>query len=484
MIGTKPDSPTAWIDYLEGKLHTQSARGRHYARYYDSEDKTLAFAQEKFREHFGALFTGWRDNFAPLIVDSISERLTVQGFRMGEDGEADPDALDIWQRSFLDAEANAAHIDALVYGSAYLVVWPGDDNEPLITPESAEHVVVQHTAGSRRKLDAAMKCFRDDWGVQHTTLWLPDGVYTSSRGEPGTEWSEPERTPNPFKAVPVVPLYNRRRLRPDPFSELAALTPLLDAISKVAADSIVASEFAAFPQRILTNLEPFEEGSEAAEREQAQMVRAYIDRILTFDGDVKASEFAAADLSNYVSLINMLVEHLAAQSRVPFTYFLLNNGTVPSGEGIAASEAGLVAKAKERMLHFGESWETALRLAFEIKGDKRAKAFDAETIWADPEHRSKAAQVDSLLKLKELGVPEAQLQEDYGYSPQVISRFEEMKEAELKRQAEWDKKYAPQPVGPDGKPLPANGAATATSLPKSAETERRKEKEKKELRAA
>jgi hypothetical protein len=472
---------------LEGKLAGQAATGRKYTQYYDSENKDLAYAQTKFREIFGALFEGWRDNFAPLIIDSISERLNIQGFRMEEHEEADKDALKIWQRSFLDADANAAHIDALTQGSAYLMVWPDDDGEPVITPEPADKVVVQHAAGSRRTLEAAMKKYTDDWGIDHITLFLPGGVYTSSRGETDSDWATPEETDNPLDVVPVVPLYNRRRLREDPFSELAPIIPVQNAINKVAADAIVASEMAAFPQRLITGLEPFDDSDE----ERAAMLKAYIDRILTFDGpDVKWGQFDAADLSNYVVLINMLIEHMAAQSRVPFTYFLLGKGQVPSGEGITASEAGLVAKARERMLHFGESWETALRLAFKVKSDKRAEAWSAETIWADPEHRSKAALVDSLLKLKELNVPERQLHEDYGYTPQTIERFAEMKEAELKQQAEWAKKYAPEPVlGPDGKPVPgqqAGGAAARTVTKpgaKNAEAERRKEKEKKELRS-
>ncbi|MEU9871113.1 phage portal protein [Actinomadura sp. NPDC048021] len=424
---------------MSGNLHVQAAKGRKYTEYYDSENTVLSYAQEKFREIFGDMFRGYRDNFAPLIVDSISERLTVKGFRMGGEEKADQDALNIWQKNYLDADSNAAMIDAMVQGSAYLIVWGDDDDEPVITPESANEVIVQYAPGSRRLIEAGYREFQDDWGEIHSTLWLPDGVYTSIKGS--NDWSDPERTPNPLGVVPIVPLLNRKRLKQQPFSELAAILPVQDAINKVSADAIVASEFAAFPQRIITGLEPFEDSDE----ERQAMLRAYVDRILTFDGEnVGTDQFAAADLGNYVKLIDMLVQHMASQSRVPFHYFLLNGGQAPSGESITAAEAGLVAKARERMLHFGESWEQAMRLAFRVMDDPRAEAWDAEVIWGDPEHRQRATLIDALGKEKEmLDVPKRQLWEEAGYSPQQIERFTEMKEDELKQEAEWRDKYGP-----------------------------------------
>lgn len=456
---------------MSGRLATQAANGRKYVNYYDSKDTPLQYAQKKFAEVFGDTLKSYKDNFCPLIVDSISERMVINGFRMGEDEESDKDAQEIWQRSFLDADSNAATIDTLVQGISALVVWVDDEKRPIITPESASEVVVQYKAGSRRKLEAAYREFTDDWGEVHGTLFLPNGVYTAAKGKAG--WSNPDFTENPFEEVPVVPLTNRKRLRSEPFSELASIIPISDAINKVSMDALVASEFGAFPQRVISGLEPFED----TEEERMAMMRAYIDRILTFDGDdVKWGQFDPTDLGNYVKLIDMLVQHMASQSRVPFNYFLLNGGQAPSGESIAAAEAGLVAKARERMLHFGESWETAMRLAFKAMDDPRADAYDAEVIWGDPEHRTQAALVDSLVKLKELDVPVRQLQRDYGYSAKQILRFVEMKEEELKQKAEWDEKYGPpEPVpGQPGAPgQPAAGKKPA----KDDETERRKEKE-------
>src|SRR5690606_30669914 len=113
-VTSRPETPLDWIEYLEGKLAEQSGRAQKYYTYYDSKERVLAYAQEKFKEEFGGLFYEWRDNFCSLIVDSTSERMRVRGFRMGDSPDADKDAQEIWQRNFLDADSNAAHIAAMV----------------------------------------------------------------------------------------------------------------------------------------------------------------------------------------------------------------------------------------------------------------------------------------------------------------------------------------------------------------------------------
>jgi hypothetical protein len=465
------------MHYLEGKLAVQQSRNTHYQTYYDSDERVLSFAQQKFAEEFGGLFTEWRDNFCPLVVDPISERLNIRGFRMGDKPEADKDAQEIWQKNFLDADSNAAHIDALVTGKSYLAVWGDKDDNPVISPETSSEVVVQYRPGSRREIMAGLKKYRDDWGTDHCTLWTPEGIHTSTRGMNGGEWDAPASGKNPLGVVPLVGLENRARLRrTQPYSELHPIIPLQNAITKIAADAIVASEFAAYPQRVLAGIEiPVDEnGNEIAP------IKAAVDRmILLEDSSARWGQFEAADLSNYVGLINMLVQHISTISRVPPHYFLINGGQAPSGESIQSAEAGLVAKARERQLHFGESWEAAMRLAFLVKGDARAEAWNAETIWDDPEHRSEGVRVDALVKLNQgLGVPRKQLWEDYGYTPSQIERFEELIEEEQK-QVIAEQRALAVVTGAEGGSAPAGNGTKAKSSPGNAENNARKTNEQK-----
>ena len=438
--GGPPETTEDWITYLDSKLSVQRSQALRYASYYDSKNATLAFAQQRFKEAFGDMFTGWTVNFCPLIVDSISERIRVTGFRVDDDPEPNEDAWRIWQENFMDADSNAVHIDALALGSAYVTVWVDEKTgRPTMTPESATDVYVQYEPGSRRNVSAAIKRWRDDWGTEYATLWTPDEVFTSKAQRAAAnnrlKWEEAKKENNPLGVVPVVPLMNRTRLRRDPFSELEPIIPLADAITKISADALVASEYAAFPQRYIAGIEVETEVDPDGRTRAKSPFQIAIDRLLMAeDPNTVFGQFQAADLGNYVKLIDNYVASIAAITRIPFHYFLIGrNGQPPSGDAITSAEAGLVAKAKERQLHFGESWETAMRLAFKVMDDPRAEAMGAEVIWADPEYRSQTALVDSAVKLAAgLQVPLPQLWEDVGYSPQQIERFDDLREVDRK----------------------------------------------------
>ena len=455
-VGSAPATPDQWVDWLYSKLGRRRAQYRVYGDYYDGQHQRLMFSQGRHFEQFNEAFSTWRDNFTGLIVDSVNERLYVDGFRMTDEPDADKDARDIWQRNRMDADSNAAHLDAMIQGVSYAVVWADPDGQPTIAMESAENVIVQYTPGSRHQLDAAAKFYIDDWGREWVTLWLPDAVWTYSKG--GFSWESGTPAPNPLGVVPVVPLNNRSRLLRDPVSDLHVVIPIQDAINKTVADALVASEYAAWPQRYVTGLEITEDDS----GNPIEPFKVAVDKLLQAeDPGAKFGQFEAADLGNYVVLVEMLVQHMASISRIPFHYFL-SGGAVPSGESITAAEAGLIAKTRERMLHFGEAWEEVMRLCFKVLSDPRSESWSAETIWKDPENRTEAQHMDALLKLQMIGVPRDQLLSDAGYTPQQIARFETMREDDARTAMELAQKY-PMPVqDPLVAPSsPVNGTPTA-----------------------
>ncbi|MER6912245.1 phage portal protein [Streptomyces sp. NPDC000594] len=454
-VGSPPGTPAEWMDYLKGKLSAQKVEIRRYTDYYDGRHQRMLFAQAKYENAFAGAFARWSDNFCGLIIDSVNERLAVEGFRMTDEPQADREARAIWQRSRMDAESAAGQLDAMVSGHAYVVVWADGDGEPTITVESAETTVVQLKPGSRREVEAAAKFFTDDWGREHCTLWLDNVV---CKGGPSLSGYQVEETkPNPLGRVPVVPLQNRGRLSGGPTSDLAPIIPIQNAINKVTADALIASEYAAWPQRYVTGLE-------IREDDQGQPIepfRVAVDKLLQAE-DPAASfgQFDAADLSNYVGLVDMLVQHLASISRIPF-FYLLKGGQVPSGDSITSAEAGLIAKTRERMLHFGEAWEEVMRLAFLVKKDsERAEAYQAEVMWRDPENRTEAQHMDALLKRRMLDVPRQQLWIDAGYTPQQIERFQGLLEEEAKAAMDLARKYPPPQPRQDQGALDAKVAAS------------------------
>lgn len=426
MTLTPPSTPLEWTDYLHAKLRDQNAKQRRYDEYYSGERQRLAFAQARFQSAFGDLFDRFCDNFCGLIVDSLAERMRIEGIRMTEEPGADRDAQEIWQRNSLDADAPAAHLDALIHGESYGVVWGDSDGNPVVSVESAENMACYIRPGSRRDVVVALKAFSDEWGTEHATLLTPNSAWRTTQTRAG-RWAEPVYARNPLGFCPVTLLQNRPRLNGQARSELASVIPLQDAVNKVVIDALVASEFAAWPQRYVTGLEVREDENGTP----IEPFRLAVDRLLQAeDPNTKFGQFEPAQLSNYVTLIEMLVQHLASTSRVPFHYFLLNGGQSPSGEAITSAEAGLVAKARERMVSFGEAWERIMRHCFAVLGDPRAHAYGAEVIWGDPEYRTESQHVDALTKLRTLRVPLRQLWQDAGYTPQQIERFPAMLDEE------------------------------------------------------
>lgn len=445
-------SPEWWVDHLDKRLSNRQRKLTTYAAYYDGEHPLL-FASEKFRRAFGPTLGAFADNWCALVSDAVDERLRVDGFRIGSQQEADRKIWDIWQRNQLDKDSALVHTDALTLGDSYGLVSPDpeSDKRALITVESAQQMIVARVKGDRRKRAAALKVWVEEDGYARATLYMPDFIYKLKgktkvedgasivysagvgRWEPREERGETFPIANPLNVVPVVPFVNNPTMLDDcGRSEIGAVIPVQDAVNKLVSDMIVASEFGAFRQKWGTGIEiPVDPDT----NQPIDTYRAAVERMWTTPNDQASfGTFDATDLSSFVQGIEMLVQHIASQTRTPPHYFYLR-GEFPSGESIKSAETGLVAKARRKMRWFGESWEELMALALEIEGSKaiRKVSHTMETIWSDPESRSESEHVDAIIKKKALNVPDEVLWEEAGYSPQQIER---MKKINAERQPE------------------------------------------------
>lgn len=438
-------TPLWWIDKLETVRISRLASYTRYDNYYEGVHR-IQFSTSRWRAEFGELLSEFRDNWCDLVVDAVEERLDVTGFRFAE-AQADQDAWRIWQQNQLDSESQLATTEALINGRCPIIVWRNEAlDRPSITVEDPQQVVVAYNPADRTRR-AALKRWCDDDGAERATLYLPDEILrfrqrrrgeTRPMSEASGQWIPVDvdaTVANPLGVVPVVELRNRPRVRQsrDCKSEIANVIPVQDAINKTIRDALVASEFQGFRQRWATGIDIPEDPDTG---QPVEPFKSVIDRMFIQESsDAKFGEFGQVDMSGFTTLVEMLVQHVASQTRTPPHYFYLR-GQFPSGESIKSAETGLVAKARRRMRHFGEAWEEIMRLAFAAVGDTaKASTADAETIWRDPESRSESEHVDAVLKRKALGVPVEQLWADAGYSPQQIVRMREMVEAEAVAQS-------------------------------------------------
>lgn len=444
------------------RLHTELVRRRptiaKAADYYDGAHN-LAFASQKFREAFGGLFGEFADNWCAVVADAVEERLKLQGFRVSPTAPAlDKDAKRLWETNELDLQASTAHLDGLVCGAFFVTVWPDGKGSAEITTESAELSIVAAHPKMPRRRTAGLRTYVDDDGFEHAELFTPDRVYLmrskAKRTGHGidplrTQWVIDDRHDsfgdldtsgsmvNPFGTVPMVEFRNRPRLTPSrragwaAHSEISRIMPLQDAANKLLSDMLIASEFAAFPQRHLTGYTPEDVVDEAGKPTGAVKdpnFKSGPGRLWWLEEEnAKFGQFEAADLSNAVKSISLVVAHIAAISATPPHY--LNPGADRlSGESIKSAESGLVAKVRRRMVTWGAGWEEVMRLAGAvISNAELANATSMETVWGDPETRTESEHVDAVAKKKDLDVPAPQLWEELGYSPEQVQRFPAMR---------------------------------------------------------
>lgn len=491
----EPGSAGWWLLRLLRKLEGRAPELRVWNDYYEGR-QPLAFASAKFLEAFGDRFPAFTSNFCGLVVEGTADRLEVQGFRFS-DPAGDADAWDIWQENDLDATSQLAHVEALIKGTSYALVEPNGTGIPIITVEDALDAVVELDPKNRRLRLAGLKRWTDEQDRLVCVVYLPDGIFkfrtVAAWAEPYPRWwwqagrtdlepgewtdsnlwrraqFEPYQPagdtewplPNPMGVVPLVALPNRPRLRTWGQSEVAPIRSNQDAVNKYRCDALIASEFAAYPQRYLLNYEPDVDPDTG--RAKAPF-RAAIDRLWTvpppdpeIDGapEPKFGQFQAASLEPYERMIGLEVGHIASISRLPLHELFAGPTSVPpSGEQTKSSESGLEHKVGRARLYLGDGWEEVLRCAFLARNDPRGRLRSAETIWKDSATRNEAVRTDSIVKLHSQGIIDDELAwEMAGLTPEQVRRLLERRKAEAADEA------TANPV-PDGG-SPATGALTA-----------------------
>lgn len=449
-----PDTDLEWVDWLSRRHDAEKPELEMLDRYYEGTQPLTYMHPEILREvadRIRPVVIAWPQ----LVVDSVEERLDVEGFRLPDEDAADDDLWRVWQANDLDETSQQGHIDALVMRRAYACVGTNeaDADTPLVTVESPLEVYADIDPRTRRVRAALRRVAEEDSTVrvneQYATLYLPDRtVWYRWRGS----WVEEGRDEHGLGAVPVVPLVNRPRLRAARYSattqtlrtqygrsELDAVLPLSDAANKMATDMMVAGEFVAIPLRGLFGIGPDDMEDEQGNKLTA--LQAIMGRLLTLkDTEAKAFEFAAAQLSNFHGSINQLARLVASIAGLPPDYLGLATDNPPSAESRLAGEIRLIKRAERKQRAFGGSWEQVMRLVRRFQsGDWDPRLRRLETDWRNASTPTVAQRADAAIKLYTAPagqtpiVPLRQTREDLGYTNGQIARMEEEDQREADR---------------------------------------------------
>lgn len=431
VVGPDPDELPVedrgreWATQLSREINVRAPLIWLLREYFDGIHP-VRFATEAWRETFGEEFGPLVESWCRIVIEAATERMNVQGFRLSGP-EPDRDAWRDWQRNRMAIDADIAHTDMLVTGYSYLMVWPGADGNTEITVEDPLHTIVETDPANRRRRLAGMKRWRQRDGTWAAFVFTPDHwwqLQSSSAG--GGDWGLVAHDAHRLERVPIIPLVNCPDVYGRGYSDLQPMLPLQDAVNKLGSDEMIASEFAAYRQRVLLGVEvPTDPETGEAQHDLVGGINRWM---AIEDADAKIQELSANDLSNYHGSIEQKVQHISALTRTP-PHYLLGKVVNIAADALRAAETGLVKRTQRRCKFAGEGHVEAQHIARMLRKQPPSDdGWEDEVIWGDPETASESARVDALVKMKTLGIPDVILWERWGMSPQEIARATKLRQ--------------------------------------------------------
>lgn len=434
------DDALADVNAIVGfMLERMEVRNRHFAtlRAYYGGDPPMPWVHAKAQAMYRSLMQQARSNFPLLVVDTVADRLNVEGFRL-DGSDADSRVWrDIWQANAMDIFSPQLQREALVTGIGYVSVWDRG-GKPSVRCEVSDEVFHDYDPEDPLRVMRVVKVWADlVASTKHLRYVTPTRIfYFSSPYSPQAEpepdlyrcvWSLDRVEVNPRGKVPYVPFLNRPSLDGRGLSEIDDLLPNFDRINTLTAQLLLAAELGAFRIRWATGIDiPVDSEGEPVEPFDVALNRLWVNR----DPEGKFGSFDGTPLEPYAQSIDQAIQQVAAISRTP-PFLLLGKLTNLSAEALKATESGLVQKVLDRQRTFGRSWQDVVRLGLDVLKDPRSEMAEMETMWRDPENVSEAQRVDALTKLYAIGLPWGAVMERYGATPGQVKRWESMRSEDL-----------------------------------------------------
>jgi Phage portal protein, SPP1 Gp6-like len=487
------------ISWAVEEIKDRTAEIGLYRAYYDGNHRK-PFATAKWNEQFSSMFSKFRDNLCPAVVDAKADRIQLTGIQGPKPDDAVSAAINaIWTRENLEYRHGEITKNALKDGDAFVIVWPDTINQARWYIQRGDRVAVKYRSEPQGELECAAKLFPiteykekpEDKVRWRLNLYYDDRVerYITQDEIAGgdvpkqlAKWDEfePDRPEedddeaqpgegsiiiNPYGRVPVFPFPNNADLGAYGRSELKDVIPLQDALNKSVSNMLVAGEFVSWPQRFLigVDVDVDEEGNPTG-REQ----KAALDRILAIaNPNAKAGEFSAADLTNFIKEQDSYRAEMARISRTPL-HHLLMTGDFPSGEALGAAERPLASQVADRIAAQKPAYQRAMSFSLKIENVDHDMA-TLNPIFKDTEWHSTETQVAEWTAKKDLGIPDEQIWEEMGYDKEQIKRFKEAKEERTREMQSAFNAGTPDTINPEAEDDAPGGdggrfLATTTAL--------------------
>lgn len=411
----------AEVAALSRRLDEQTAPLGGLQAYYDGT-APLSYLSAGDREALKGRLLRLPVNYCRHAVDTLADRLQVEGFAASGDTARDLALWARWRRAGLVETSDAVHRAALVHGRCPVSVWSDGGGRSRVRAEDPRQCVVEVDPASGVAVRALKRWQASGHG--QALLFGPDAVWRLRTATPVPAgamlplegWVVVERLGNPLRVVPVVELVPRGGV-----SELADIAPLVDALTKIMSDAMVSAEFGARPRRYTL-------GVEIKEDDQGNPINPFVDspmRIWQLEGkrdEAQIGQLDPASLGPYAELAAVLTHQIAALAALPPHLAGIRQDQPASAEALRAAESALSARARTRQRALGAGWAQVVKLATEVDTGRPAPEA-VEVLWTDPETSSPAQAADAVTKLVQSGILSVDGALDrLGYSPEQVEQ--------------------------------------------------------------
>ena len=419
------------LERIEQRTHALGGLRKHWQGRPDT-----AFMSEASRDALDDRLGRLSINFPRLLVTSYVDRMNLTGWK-SEDGNPDSAAWDRHRAAGLVARSELLHTDRLMYGAAYVTVWP-EPSGPAVVLDNPFSMTVDEDplTGTVRR---AVRTWKHR-GRQHAlvieadtiTRWVTSAPDLGSAGE----WSVVGRPmDSAFSAdglVPVVPFIRRMSTDDHDGTSVAAdILDLTDAENKLMADAMVTSESYARPRRWATGLE-IQEDDEGNDIDPFAKGRS----LQSEDPETKFGQFDPARLDSYADMSATITQMVGAMTGLPAHYLGLHGDQPAAAEGVRAAEAQLTSRVFSELRAMDAPWSRVAGL-LALAGDRDLIAPPAlEPVWASPEIRTPGQASDAAAKLHGIGVPlRSLLTNTMGWTPDQVNAAMDARRGDLVDQA-------------------------------------------------
>ena len=457
--------------HMQGIVERQAnaaARIRALRLYYSGEHPVMLTQRQQ--EYLGALveeesFT-FAHNLVRSVVDTLRERLDLSGFVVNGAGVEDADLQDApepsaqlaalfwqwWTENKADAAQITLYRRALRDGKAYVIVdWDSVNERPKfvvhrVDAGDTEPGIVMHRdpEDDSHVLYASRYFYTFDplnpgaTGKQRKTVYLPGEIRKYIMGKTAGEW-QPHMDagdtawPLPWVdaqgeplGIPVIEFANPAG------SEVDQIIGLQNALNKTWLDLIAAADASGFP---ILAIEYSGEGGFGSIQDDADIegndeFRFSPGRAIEVD-NATVKRLEAANLQYMIDTMWTIVQAISGVSRTPAYYLRPVGGSdVPSGEALKQLESGIVKRAQERQLVFGQAWADVMSMAYRIAQTfgpmlPEVDPLNIQSQWTDANVRNELQQAQTATAYKALNVPDDMVWATLGFTPTDIAGFKE-----------------------------------------------------------